>query len=114
MLYSGQLMLTSPLTINRNDLQTHGILTLTIRGYDLGVPVMFSTINVRIYPPESKTRSITFLLPGHDIDRSRAEVFLSTITGGRVIIHNVQPYEGDIYDGSMGGTNENTAIERDT
>lgn len=60
--------------------------------YDLGVPVMFSTINVRIYPPESKTRSVTFVLPGHNIDRKKTEDILSTITGGRVIIHDIQPY----------------------
>lgn len=110
MLQLGQLMLTSPLTMNRNDPQTHGIITLTVRGYDLGVPVMFSTINVRIYPPESKTRSITFVLPGHEIDRSKTEDFLSTITGGRVIIHNVQPYDGDVYD----GLNDNTLIKKHT
>lgn len=56
---------------------------------------MFSTINVRIYPPESKTRSVTFVLPGHNIDRKKTEDILSTITGGRVIIHDIQPYNDD-------------------
>lgn len=90
--------------MNRDDLQTHGIITLLIRGYDLGVPVMFSTINVRIYPPESKTRSITFVLPGQNIDRARTEDILSTITGGRVIIHDIQPYNGNSYEGLIDGT----------
>lgn len=56
---------------------------------------MFSTINVRIYPPESKTRSVTFVLPGHNIDRKKTEEILSTITGGRVVIHDIQPYNDD-------------------
>lgn len=101
-------MLTSPLLMNRgDDSQSHGVITLVVRGYDLGVPVMFSTINVRIYPPESKTRSITFVLPGRNIDRSKTEDILSTITGGRVIIHDIQPYNGDTssYDGVIDGTN---------
>lgn len=69
-----------------------------------GVPVMFSTITVRVYPPESKTRSVSFVLPGHNIDRKKTEDILSTITGGRVIIHDIQPYNDDRLndDGSNG------------
>lgn len=94
-------MLISPLVIDRqkspqNRLSRDAdVYTLTIRAYDLGVPVMFSTINIRIYPPESKTRSVTFVLPGHNIDRKKTEDILSTITGGRVIIHDIQPYNDD-------------------
>lgn len=94
-------MLVSPLVIDRQKSPANrlsrdaDVYTLTIRAYDLGVPVMFSTINVRIYPPESKTRSVTFVLPGHNIDRKKTEDILSTITGGRVIIHDIQPYSDD-------------------
>lgn len=104
----GQLMLMSPLVIDRQKSPPNrltrdaDVYTLTIRAYDLGVPVMFSTINVRIYPPESKTRSVTFVLPGHNIDRKKTEEILSTITGGRVIIHDIQPYNDDqLNDGSV-------------
>lgn len=72
------------------------VFTLIVRAYDLGVPVMFSTISVRVYPPESKTRSVTFVLPGHNIDRKKTEDILSTITGGRVIIHDIHPYNNDL------------------
>lgn len=97
-------MLATPLVIDRqksppNRLSRDAdVYSLTIRAYDLGVPVMFSTINVRIYPPESKTRSVTFVMPGHNIDRKKTEDILSTITGGRVIIHDIQPYENKLHE----------------
>lgn len=119
-LNSGQLMLMSPLVIDRQKSQTNrqsrdaDVFTLTIRAYDLGVPVMFSTINVRIYPPESKTRSVSFVLPGRNIDRKKTEEILSTITGGRVIIHDIQPYndnnqsnDDDDSNNHFGGDNKN-------
>lgn len=119
-LNSGQLMLVSPLVIDRQKSQTNrqsrdaDVFTLTIRAYDLGVPVMFSTINVRIYPPESKTRSVSFVLPGRNIDRKKTEEILSTITGGRVIIHDIQPYndnnqsnDDDDSNNHFGGDNKN-------
>lgn len=104
-------MLVSPLLIDRQQSpQNHlsrdaDVYTLTVRAYDMGVPVMFTTINIRIYPPESKTRSVTFVLPGQNIDRKKTEEILSTITGGRVIIHDIQPYNNDdqINDGNFGG-----------
>lgn len=71
------------------------VFVLTVRAYDLGVPVMFTTATIRVYPPESKTRTVTFVLPGHNIDRKKTEEILSTITGGRVIIHDIQPYNED-------------------
>lgn len=103
-------MLVSPLLIDRqkspqNRLSRDAdVYTLTVRAYDLGVPVMFSTINIRIYPPESKTRSVTFVLPGRNIDRKKTEDILSTITGGRVIIHDIQPYNDDQV--NEGGTDD--------
>lgn len=109
----GQLMLMSPLVIDREQARQNrqsrdaDVFTLIIRAYDLGVPVMFSTINVRIYPPESKTRSVTFVLPGRNIDRKKTEDILSTITGGRVIIHDIQPYADDGSDDSTVGDNRN-------
>lgn len=104
-------MLTSPLMMDRqqssrNQLSRDAdVYTLTVRAYDMGVPIMFTTINIRIYPPESKTRSVTFVLPGQNIDRKKTEEILSTITGGRVIIHDIQPYNNDdqINDGNFGG-----------
>lgn len=90
------------------------VFVLTVRAYDLGVPVLFTTATIRIYPPESKTRTVTFVLPGRNIDRKKTEEILSTITGGRVIIHDIQPYNedrpnnngaGNGIDGSMAGIN---------
>lgn len=71
------------------------IFTLTARAYDLGVPVRFSTTTIRIYPPESRTRTVTFVVPGHNPDKTKTEETLSTITGGKVIIHEIRPLRPD-------------------
>lgn len=68
---------------------------LTARAYDLGVPVRFSTTTIRIYPPESRTRTVTFVVPGYNPDKQKTADTLSTITGGRVIIHDIRPMRPD-------------------
>ncbi|XP_055908352.1 cadherin-86C [Eupeodes corollae] len=68
---------------------------LTARAYDLGVPVRFSTATIRIYPPESRTRTVTFVVPGFNPDKQKTAETLSTITGGRVIIHDIRPMQAD-------------------
>lgn len=68
---------------------------LTARAYDLGVPVMFSTTTIRVYPPESKARTVMFIVAGDNPDVRKTEESLSAITGGRVIIHSVRPYTGN-------------------
>lgn len=75
---------------------TYGdIFLLTARAYDLGVPVRFSTTSIRIYPPESLTRTVTFVVPGENPDKTKTEEILSTITGGKVIIHDIRPLQPD-------------------
>lgn len=114
--YTGQLMLVEPLMAGRpksrqkRQSRDSDVFVLTVRAYDLGVPVMFSMATIRIYPPESKTRTVTFVLPGRNIDRKKTEDILSTITGGRVIIHDIKPYDeghgqmdGDGVDGTNAG-----------
>ncbi|XP_039969128.1 cadherin-86C isoform X2 [Bactrocera tryoni] len=71
------------------------MLFLTARAYDLGVPVRFSITNIRIYPPESRTRTVTFVVPGESPDKVKTEETLSTITGGKVIIHDIRPLQPD-------------------
>ncbi|EDW83990.2 uncharacterized protein Dwil_GK13902 [Drosophila willistoni] len=73
----------------------NGIFILTARAYDLGVPVRFSTTTIRIYPPESRKRTVTFVVPGHNPDKAKTEETLSTITGGKVIIHDIRPLRAD-------------------
>lgn len=77
----------------RNDYNIHEeyLYTLTARAYDLGVPVRFSTTLIRIYPPESRTRPIVFVVPGHNPDKKKTEETLSAITGGQVVIHSIKP-----------------------
>lgn len=68
---------------------------LTIRAYDLGIPRLFSSATVKIYPPESKTRTMSFIVPGSNPDRKKLEEILSTLSGGKVTIVDVKPYKGD-------------------
>lgn len=71
------------------------VFVLTARAYDLGVPVRFSTTTIRIYPPESRARTVTFIVPGSNPDRKKTEETLSTITGGHVTIQDIRPLVGD-------------------
>lgn len=97
---TGQLMLREPL-LKRNKRQMNAkpdmdVFVLTARAFDLGVPVRFSTTTVRIYPPESRTRAVSFLVPGYSPDRQKLEDSLSDLTGGRVVIQDVKPYTGNL------------------
>ncbi|CAD6994787.1 unnamed protein product [Ceratitis capitata] len=49
----------------------------------------------RIYPPESLTRTVTFVVPGENLKKTKTEEILSTITGGKVIIHDIRPLQPD-------------------
>ncbi|XP_054734543.1 cadherin-86C [Anastrepha obliqua] len=71
------------------------VFLMTARAYDLGVPVRFSTTAIRIYPPESRTRTVTFVVPGGSPDKVKTEETLSTITGGKVIIHDIRLLQPD-------------------
>lgn len=68
------------------------VFVLTARAFDLGVPVRFSMTTVRIYPPESRARTVQFLVSGYSPDRKKLTESLSSMTGGRVIIQDVKPY----------------------
>lgn len=99
---TGQLMLREALT-KRTKRQTSSnkkpetdVYVLTARAFDLGVPVRFSTTTVRIYPPESRTRTVSFLVPGYSPDRQKLEEMLSGMTGGRVVIQDIKPYTGNL------------------
>ncbi|XP_067616275.1 cadherin-86C isoform X2 [Eurosta solidaginis] len=63
---------------------------LTARAYDLGIPILSSTTNIRIYPPEIRTRTVTFVVPGENLDKLNTEEILATITGGKVLIHDIK------------------------
>nr|Q9VGW1.3 RecName: Full=Cadherin-86C; Flags: Precursor [Drosophila melanogaster]ACD79974.1 cadherin [Drosophila melanogaster] len=71
------------------------IFILTARAYDLGVPVRFSTTTIRVYPPESRKRSVKFVVPGHNPDKAKTEETLSALSGGKVYIHNIRPLSPD-------------------
>lgn len=82
---------------------------LSIRAYDLGVPKLFSTTTVKIYPPESKTRTMSFIVPGGNPDRKKLEEVLSTLSGGKVTIIDIKPYKNnqDKETGNVGSQESN-------
>lgn len=98
---TGQLMLKEPF-MKRSRRQTSSsdkidmdTFVLTARAFDLGVPVRFSTTTVRIYPPENRTRMVSFIVPGFSPNRQKLEQSLSDLTGGRVVIQDIKPYTDD-------------------
>jgi hypothetical protein len=98
---SGELTIRDVLTMkkSRNDQASADVIVLTARAFDLGVPVRFSTTTIRVYPPESRTRAVAFLVPGYDVNRQQLEDTLMGLTGGRVVIQDVKPYTGNLGSG---------------
>ncbi|KAH9634727.1 hypothetical protein HF086_017510 [Spodoptera exigua] len=86
-----------------DDQEESEVFVLTIRAYDLGVPRLSSTTVVKIYPPESKTRTMSFIVPGANPDKKKLEEVLSTLSGGKVSIIDIKPYKG----GNNGATDLN-------
>lgn len=68
---------------------------LTIGAHDLGDPRLSSSTTVKIYPPESKTRTMSFIVPGANPDRQKLEEVLNTLSGGKVTIIDIKPYKGN-------------------
>lgn len=103
---TGEVTLREPLNINSNknvrrrkrqssdddDMQT---IVMTARAFDLGVPVRWSTTIVKVFPPESRMRTVMFIVPGLNPNRKRVEETLSDVTGGRVTVQDIRPYTGD-------------------
>ncbi|XP_062537306.1 cadherin-86C isoform X2 [Armigeres subalbatus] len=118
---SGELKLTSALVRRsktaRQRRQTSqqssesDVFVLTARAFDLGVPVRFSTTTIRVYPPESRTRTMTFIVPGHDPDRAKVQETLADVTGGRVIIQDIRPYNGNVPGATdIGGNSKDRSV----
>ncbi|KAL4713336.1 hypothetical protein ACJJTC_006804 [Scirpophaga incertulas] len=88
------------------------VYALTIRAYDLGVPSMSSSTSVKIYPPESKTKTMSFIVPGANPDRYKLEEVLSTLSGGKVTIIEIKPYKGSDNNGAtiFGSSQEKSEV----
>lgn len=95
---TGELTLREPLRRTRHRRQTSKeaeVYILTARAYDLGVPHLSSTCQIHVYPPESRARTMLFIVPGKNPDRIKIEETLAAITGGKVTIQEVRPYNGN-------------------
>uniref|UniRef100_A0A1Y9H204 Cadherin domain-containing protein n=1 Tax=Anopheles dirus TaxID=7168 RepID=A0A1Y9H204_9DIPT len=113
----GSTALTSQQQQQQQQPKESDVFVLTARAFDLGVPVRYSTATIRVYPPESRTRTVTFIVPGGDPDRKKVQDTLADITGGRVIIQEVRPYRTgdggiptDIIGGGGGGSTERSVV----
>ncbi|XP_011499951.1 PREDICTED: cadherin-86C [Ceratosolen solmsi marchali] len=70
---------------------------LTARAYDLGVPHLSTTTQIRIIQPMSAfARIVMFVMPGENPDPRKTAETLATITGSRVIIQEIKPYISQI------------------
>ncbi|XP_076253687.1 cadherin 86C isoform X3 [Rhynchophorus ferrugineus] len=74
--------------------ESDNLVTLKAQAYDEGVPRLYSECELRIYPPESKSRKMLFIMPGRYPEKTDAERTLSAVTGGRVVVDEIKPYTG--------------------
>lgn len=109
---TGQLTLRDALTQKKqksaSSTENLDVIVLTARAFDLGVPVRHSTTTIRVYPPESRTRTIAFLVPGYSHDPEKLEETLSDLTGGKVMIQEIKRYPDN--SGGLGKPREEKSI----
>ncbi|EEZ97721.1 cadherin-86C [Tribolium castaneum] len=84
---------TGELVITRTWLESNIVIT-TARAWDGGVPRLFSECEIRIYPPESHSRRMVFIVPGKNPDLADLQKKLSVLTGAKITINEVRPYLG--------------------
>ncbi|KAK9879231.1 hypothetical protein WA026_004081 [Henosepilachna vigintioctopunctata] len=70
------------------------MVTVSARAWDGGIPRMSGLCQIRIYPPETNSRKMTFIVPGKNPDVDAIAKILRTITGNSVTINEVRPYNG--------------------
>lgn len=58
-----------------------------------GVPHRSTTTQVHIFPPDTGSRLMHFVLPARGLDYQSVENLLTKITGGRVTIVEIKPNE---------------------
>ncbi|KAL3279372.1 hypothetical protein HHI36_016882 [Cryptolaemus montrouzieri] len=90
------------------------LLTLTGRAWDGGIPRLSGVCEIRIYPPETNSRKMTFIVPGTDPDTEAIANTLRAITGAKVTINNVRQYRGyepDAIDISRSTDTEKCVVE---
>ncbi|XP_050313311.1 cadherin-86C isoform X2 [Anthonomus grandis grandis] len=70
------------------------LVSIKVRAYDKGTPRLFTDAEVRLYPPEAKSRKMIFIVPGKYPDTQNTERTLSALTGSKVVVDEVRPYAG--------------------
>ncbi|XP_052132091.1 cadherin-86C-like, partial [Frankliniella occidentalis] len=94
---------TGELTVRTPVGARESIITINVRAYDLGIPLRWTHGIVRVYPPETRARTMVFIVPGTNPDPKATEETLSSLTGGSVTIKDIKPYDGDDLPGSPPG-----------
>ncbi|XP_076341836.1 uncharacterized protein LOC143242365 [Tachypleus tridentatus] len=96
---SGEITLKEPLADVTNQ-ESHNLppITLNVRAHDQGIPVQSSSVEVQVHNQEYLNRTIMFIipLPAEEIRHRKYEIERSfnTLTGARVSIYSVRPYNG--------------------
>lgn len=75
------------------------VAVLKVRAWDGGVPRLKAESEIRIYPPEGHSRTIHFIVPGANPDPEYIAKQLREITGSRVTIDDIKPFNGQDGDG---------------
>ncbi|XP_014250351.1 cadherin-86C [Cimex lectularius] len=110
---TGELLVNPRVRVSRQTKDS--VSDLLVRAYDLGVPTRWSTAQLRIFPAESNARVMRFLVPGRNPDRRAVQQLLSDLTGARVVIHSIEPYNQPYYPGqttdlTSGGINGERSV----
>ncbi|RZC32411.1 cadherin-86C, partial [Asbolus verrucosus] len=84
---TGELLISNTWTETR-------IVVTKARARDGGIPVLSSECEIRIYPPDSRTRKMVFIFPGKNLDPEYVRRTLGTITGAQVTVNEIRPYLG--------------------
>ncbi|KAF5298261.1 hypothetical protein FQR65_LT09772 [Abscondita terminalis] len=77
----------------RTSWKGNDIVTLKARAWDEGVPRLSGECEIRLYPPDSQSKKITFIVPGIEPDRKYVEETLQALTKSKVIIHEIRPHK---------------------
>lgn len=78
----------------KGQLNSNEAVAFTVRAYDGGVPRLWGECEVRVYPPESHSRKMLFIVPGKNPDSEYLAKQLREITGAGVKIDKIRPYTG--------------------
>lgn len=71
------------------------LISLKAMAWDGGVPSLFDKCEIRIYPPESKSQKLFFIVPGRNPNKRLIEDTLKSVINGDIYLEKITPYESE-------------------